>query len=154
MPVQRMERIDALLRHVLGDAVPRVLQSCDVESARITVTAVHTGKDLRNATVRVSVYGDAPLREKAVNILNKRARDFQAAIGKEAGLRCTPRLRFVADESLAKGDRVLSLLSKLESGERDPKADALDDIPRFAPPPRPVFEPVSTLHSGKDDGES
>ncbi len=142
MPVQRMERLDALMRRVLGDAVPRLLQSCDVESARITVTGVHTGKDLRNATVRVSVYGDGPLRVKALNILNKNARHFQDAISREMRLRCTPRLRFVADVSLEKGDRVLSILSKLENGERDPKADALDEIPRFSPPQRPVFEPV------------
>lgn len=143
MAVPRMERMDALLRRVIGEAVPRVFQSIDVDSARVTVTGVHTGKDLRNATVRVSVYGGADLREKTLNILNKHARDFQAAIASEVRMRCTPHLRFVEDESIAKGDKVLSILSKLEQGEKDPSADALADIPRFAPPRRPVFEPLS-----------
>ena len=146
MPVSRMERVDALLRRVLGEAIPRLFQSSDVESARITVTGVHTGKDLRNATVRVSVYGDAAVRARALNILNKRAPDFQRAVNSEMRLRCTPRIRFVEDDSLAKGDRVLSILSKLENGERDPRADALDEIPRFSPPRRPLFEPVSVAH--------
>ena len=46
-------------------------------------------------------------------------------------------------KGIAKGDKVLSILSKLEQGEKDPSADALADIPRFAPPRRPVFEPLS-----------
>lgn len=146
MSVPRMERVDALMKRVIGEAIPRILQSSDVEAARITVTGVHTGKDLRNATVRASVYGEPALREKAVNILNKHARDFQSAVNAEMRLRCTPRIRFVLDESLEKGDKVLSILSKLENGETDPAADEIAAIPRFSPPRAPVFEPVSVSH--------
>ena len=58
MSVSRIERVNSLLKRVIGDAVFRVLMGDDVSTSEITVTGVACGKDLRNATVKVSVFGE------------------------------------------------------------------------------------------------
>ena len=53
MSVDRLERVNSLLKRVIGDAMFRVLLGDDVSPGMITVTGVSCGKDLRNATVRI-----------------------------------------------------------------------------------------------------
>ena len=60
MPVNRLERVNSLLKRVIGDAMFRVLLGDEVSAGLVTVTGVSCGKDLRNATVRISVFGEEP----------------------------------------------------------------------------------------------
>ena len=60
MPVNRLERVNALLKRVIGEAVFRVMQTDDVSPGLITVTGVTCGKDLRNATVHMGAYMPMP----------------------------------------------------------------------------------------------
>ncbi|MBR1870250.1 MAG: 30S ribosome-binding factor RbfA [Kiritimatiellae bacterium] len=113
MAVDRIERINALLKRVLGEAMPRVLANDDVQSILITVTGVFCAADLRDATVSVSVFGDEALQERALGHLVHHARDFQRAIAREVKLKFTPLLHFKLDHSLEKGDKVLQILDSL-----------------------------------------
>ena len=113
MPVNRLERVNALLKRVIGEAVFRVMQSDDVSPGLITVTGVTCGKDLRNATVRVSVFGDEALQKRALGHLVHHEREFQQVVNREVRLKFTPQLRFVLDHSLEKGDHVLAILDTL-----------------------------------------
>jgi len=119
MAVDRIERINSLLKRVIGDAVFRVLMGEDVSSATITVTGVSCGKDLRNATVRVSVFGDAAEQKRVLGIMVRHGHDFERVVNAEVRLKFTPRLRFVLDHSLEKGDHVLALLDSLGMPGRD-----------------------------------
>jgi len=58
MAVDRLERVNSLLKRVIGESVFRVLQGDDVNPGTITVTEVACAKNLRNATVKVSVFGE------------------------------------------------------------------------------------------------
>ena len=87
-----------------GDSVPPGL---------ITVTDVKCGKDLRDATVKISVFGDDALKGTAINHLKHHAKRFQQIINREIRLKFTPRLCFQLDLSLEKGDEVLSILESL-----------------------------------------
>ena len=77
------------------------------------MTGVACGKDLRDATVRVSIFGDDALKKTALQHLKHNARKFQAIINREVRLKFTPRLNFVLDLSLEKGDEVLAILNSL-----------------------------------------
>ena len=63
MAVDRIERVDSLLKRVIAEAMFSVMQGDTVAPGLITVTDVHCGKDLRDATVKVSVFGDDALKE-------------------------------------------------------------------------------------------
>ena len=113
MAVDRLERINSLLKRVIAEAMFSVMQGDTVQPGLITVTDVACGKDLRDATVRISVFGDDRLKETAIRHLKHNVRKFQAIVNREVKIKFTPRLNFVLDRSLEKGDEVLAILNSL-----------------------------------------
>ena len=113
MSVDRLERINSLLKRVIAEAMFSVMQGDSVQPGLITVTGVSCGKDLRDATVRVSVFGDDALKETAMQHLRHNAKRFQQIINREVQMKFTPRLTFQLDLSLEKGDEVLAIIDKL-----------------------------------------
>ena len=73
MAVDRLERINSLLKRVIAESMFTVLQGDSVSPGLITVTDVKCGKDLRDATVRISVFGDDRLKETALQHLKHHA---------------------------------------------------------------------------------
>lgn len=118
MGVDRLERVNSLLKRVIAEGMFSVMQGDSVAPGLITVTDVKCGKDLRDATVKVSVFGDEELKAMALQHLKHRAKQFQQMINREVRLKFTPRLVFQLDRSLEKGDAVLAILNSLpEPGE-------------------------------------
>ena len=113
MSVDRLERINSLLKRVIAEAMFSVMQGDSVQPGLITVTGVSCGKDLRDATVRVSVFADDALKETAMQHLRHNAKRFQQTINREVKMKFTPRLTFQLDLSLEKGDEVLAIIDKL-----------------------------------------
>ena len=123
MAVDRLERVNSLLKRVIGESVFRVLQGDDTNPVLVTVTGVSCAKNLRNATVRVSVFGEPAEQERVLSHLVRRTHDFERIVNSEVRLKFTPQLRFVLDHSLEKGDRVLQLLDSLPDAAPSPAAD-------------------------------
>ena len=123
MGVDRLERVNSLLKRVIAESMYSVMQGDTVQPGLITVTDVKCGKDLRDATVRVSIFGDDALKETAIRHLKHNAKRFQQTINREVRLKFTPRILFQLDRSLEKGDEVLAILSRLD-GQSDATADA------------------------------
>ena len=122
MPVNRLDRVNALLLREIADDLYRVLQSdAEIDIAGVTVTKVECAPNLRTADVWVSVR-DAAEHPKYLRRLSKHAKAIQALINRNLTLRFTPHLRFRLDVGIAKGDRVLDILSHLP-----PPADGADD---------------------------
>lgn len=119
MAVDRIERIDSLLKRVIGDAMFRVMQTDDIGAGLVTVTAVQCARNLRNATVKVSVFGEPDVQQRALRHLTHHAHDFERAINREVRMKFTPQLRFVLDHSIEKGDAVLAMLDRLPPPAND-----------------------------------
>ena len=115
MAVDRLERVNSLLKRVIGEAMFRVLQGDDVNPGTITVTSVSCAKNLRNATVNVSVFGEAAEQNRVLSHIIRRTHDFERIVNAEVRIKFTPQLRFVIDHSLEKGDAVLAIINKLET---------------------------------------
>ena len=113
MAVDRLERINSLLKRVIAESMFSVMQGDSVAPGLITVTGVSCGKDLRDATVSVSVFGDDALKETAMQHLKHNAKRFQQIINREVRMKFTPRLVFKLDLSLERGDEVLAILDTL-----------------------------------------
>ena len=113
MSVDRLERVNSLLRRVIAEGMFQVMQGDTVPAGLITVTGVKCGKDLRDATVGISVFGDDALKETALQHVRHHARDFQQLINRQVRLKFTPRLTFKLDLSIERGDEVLAILDKL-----------------------------------------
>ena len=120
MAVDRIERVNSLLKRVIADSIFRVMASDDVNPGTITVTEVSCAKDLRNATVRVSVFGEPEFQKRALGHLIHHARAFERIVNRDVRMKFTPSLRFELDHSIEKGDKVLALLAEIE--QNAPKA--------------------------------
>ena len=92
--------------------------SQDVKDPRIvglvTVTGVDVSRDLRVATVFVSIYGSEAERAATRDGLDSLASHLRSHIGRALRLRLAPEIVFKADESIARAARIETLLSQLK----------------------------------------
>ena len=125
MTTHRLTRVNELLRRELAQAVPRVLNSAEVDFAAITLTRVVVDANLRRAQVFVSVRGDEPTQQRTLHAIRRHRVDFQRIVAENVVLKYTPQLHFTLDLSVQQGDRVLEILSEL--GPLGPGADETAD---------------------------
>ena len=114
MSIDRLERVNALLRREVGEALYKVFAGDPIDLASITVTRVEVARNLRNATVAVSVFGHDHERGAILRKIANKAKDLQALINRDLFLKYTPRLRFELDGSIERGDHILDVLSHLD----------------------------------------
>lgn len=117
MTVDRLLRVNELLRREIGEAMPEVAEAERFDKASVTVTGVSADRDLKHARVSVSVMGDEADHEEIVARINRHRKDIQARIGKRIKMKFTPRLTFRLDKSMRKGLRVLDIMAQLETNE-------------------------------------
>ena len=123
MAIDRLERVNALLRREVAEALFKVMASERVDMAAITVTRVETARNLRHAKVYVSIFGHEHERGTIMSRLTRKHGELQRLINRDLTLKYTPRLEFRFDDSIAKGDHILDVLSHLDSSNRSDQSD-------------------------------
>ncbi len=83
----------------------------------VTVTAVEMTRDLRHATVYVSVMGDDADIKATFEGLGSVASHLRSMLGKTLRLRSAPEVHFRADESIARASRIEQLLAQIKHHE-------------------------------------
>ena len=128
----RLERVRELLKRELGEIIRRELPIS--EAGLITVNEVGVAPDLKSATVFVGVIGTPEQRKKAANLLEKESKRIQGLIGRAVVLKYTPHLKFVIDEAIERGNRVLEILEEIEkSSPSSAPAEPTKPIPNEGP---------------------
>ena len=118
MAVDRLERVNALLRREIGEALYHVFNG-EIDLAAVTITRVETARNLRTASVSVSVFGHQTERGRILRALADKHAALQSLINRDCHLKYTPRLRFMLDTSIEKGDHILALLGKIDGDVED-----------------------------------
>jgi ribosome-binding factor A len=113
MSNSRMRRVDEAIRQVIGDALAGEVK--DPRVGFITVTDVRTSPDLRHARVYVSVLGGEQEREDSLRGLRSAHGFLQARVAGELGLKRTPALRFLYDDTTDRAMRVDALIDEIGS---------------------------------------
>ncbi len=126
MSIDRITRVNELMRRVLTQALYDLIGADEIDHAAVTIRSVEVTRDLHQARVRVSILGHEDERPKLLAVLKRYRREMQTTINSEMTLRYTPRLNFVLDTSVEKGDHVLDILHRLEADEQPPSNDAED----------------------------
>lgn len=108
----RLERVRELLKREIGEVIRRELPVNDV--GVISVNDVEVAPNLQNATVFIGVLGGAPQKKKAMEALDKNRKRIQGLVAGAVVLKYTPHLRFILDDSVERGNRVLRILDELE----------------------------------------
>ncbi len=126
MSIDRIKRVNEMIRRELGLALFRTGQGEDAEVGKISFVDVAVARDLREASVQVSIMGTEAEAEVLMKWLRRHRVDFQAHLAKTIALKYTPKLFFKQTQSILKGDKVLSILSQIVIPEDsdDPAGDA------------------------------
>lgn len=108
----RHERVRELLKREVGEVIRREIPID--EAGLLTVNEVGVASDLKSATVFVGVIGTPEQRKKAAALLERESKRLQSLVGRAVVLKYTPHLKFVIDQSIERGNRVLEILEELE----------------------------------------
>jgi len=119
MSVDRLERVNALIKREIGESLFHIMTDSDFDFAAVTVTHVVTSRNLRTARVLVSIMGDEDKKTRMLGMLRRRRPDIQQAINRDLTLKYTPKLHFHLDRSIEAGDHVLDILTKLDGQDVD-----------------------------------
>jgi len=113
----RLERVRELLKREIGEVIRRQLPINEV--GLINVNDVDVAPDLHNATVYIGVLGGEAQKKRAMEALEQSRKRIQGYLGKAIVLKYTPQLRFVLDESVERGNKILRLLDELEKSDTE-----------------------------------
>ena len=112
MPSHRLQRVRELLKREIGEAIRREIPVD--QAGLVTVNDVDVTGDLRQATVFIGVLGNPEQQRTGLALLQKNRVRLQGLVAKSVILKYTPQLRFVVDDSVARGNRVLDIIAELE----------------------------------------
>ena len=117
MPSLRTQRVRELLKRAIGETIRREFPVS--EAGLITVNDVDVPGDLKSATVYLSILGNVDQQKRGFNLLNEHRKRIQSLVGRSVVLKFTPTLRFVLDDSVVRGNRVLEIIEELEKKPGD-----------------------------------
>ena len=112
MPSLRIQRVRELLKREIGEAIRREFHVS--EAGLITVNDVDVAGDLKSATVFISILGNPDQQKRGFQKLTEQRIRIQGLVAKAVILKYTPALKFVLDDSIVRGNRVLQIIEELE----------------------------------------
>ncbi|XP_073029443.1 LOW QUALITY PROTEIN: probable ribosome-binding factor A, chloroplastic [Primulina eburnea] len=96
-------------------------------SSLTTISDVEVSSDLQVVKVYVSVFGDERGKEVSLAGLKSKAKYVRSELGRRMKLRLTPEIRFIEDESLERGSRVLEILDRIKDENEKKAIEGEDD---------------------------
>lgn len=123
---RRADRVGEAVREEVAAFLARDAKDPRI-SGLVTVTAVEMARDLRHATVFVSVMGDEAAKTSTLEALSGMAPHLRGRVGRALRLQFAPELSFRLDQSVQRAARIETLLAQIkrdESPADDGAADA------------------------------
>ena len=109
---RRTERLNSQIRRDLSELLLYEVKDPRV-SGVVSVTRVDVSPDIQSAKVYVSVYGTLREKEKTMAALSSAAGFLRRHLRGRLDTRQTPTLRFLLDDTLTEGNKMLDLLDSL-----------------------------------------
>ncbi len=118
MPSLRLQRVRELLKREIGEVIRREFPVS--EAGLISVNDVDVAGDLHSAVVFISILGTAEQQKRGLLMLTRHRKRIQGLVGRAVVLKYTPTLKFVIDDSVVRGNRVLQIIEELEKSNPNP----------------------------------
>jgi ribosome-binding factor A len=109
----RLQRVRELLKREIGEVIRREFPA-GAGHGLITVNDVAVGGDLHSAAVYIGILGNAEQQKHGWQLLQQHRKRIQGLVGRSVILKYTPQLRFIMDESVEQGNKVLKIMEELE----------------------------------------
>lgn len=116
----RIQRVSELLKRELGEILRREIPVS--EYGLISVNDVQIAPDLHTANVYVGVLGRAEQKKLALEFLAAQRKPIQGMLARSVILKFTPQLKFILDDSIERGNRVLAILDELDRPPQPPQS--------------------------------
>jgi ribosome-binding factor A len=111
-----MQRVRELLKRAIGETLRREFPVS--ETGLVTVNDVDVAGDLKSATVFISILGSPDQQKRGFQLLDQHRKRIQGLVGRAVVLKYTPTLRFVLDDSVVRGNRVLKIIEEIEQSDK------------------------------------
>jgi len=113
-PKWHVERLSELLHREIGTVIAQDLRDPGIPGI-ITVTEVKLSKDVRNATVYVSVMdGDKEEKEGVLDALSRATPFIKRAVASRMSVKNFPHIIFKLDTSIEHGQRINELFKGIQ----------------------------------------
>ena len=112
MPSLRRQRVRELLKRAIGEAIRREFPVD--EAGLVSVNDVDVAGDLHSAIVFISILGNAEQQKRGISLLTRHRKRIQSLVARAVVLKYTPTLKFLMDDSVVRGNRVLEIIEELE----------------------------------------
>jgi ribosome-binding factor A len=112
MPSLRLQRVRELLKREIGEVIRREFPVS--EAGLVTANDVDVAGDLHSAVVFISILGSADQQKRGLDLLTRHRKRIQGLVGRAIVLKYTPTLKFIMDDSVARGNKVLQIIEELE----------------------------------------
>ena len=119
MPSHRIERVREVLKRAIGEAIRREFNV--TEAGLISVNDVDCAGDLKSAVVFVSILGNADQQKRGFTLLTEHRTRIQSLMARAVVLKYTPTLKFIVDDTLVRGNRVMQILDELDKSSPLPE---------------------------------
>ncbi len=111
MAGERMRKVNEMLRETISEIISREIDlPLDVF---VTITHVDTTRDLKHATVYITVLPDGK-RSSTIQFLQGTHGHIQKELGERVKLKFTPRLHFSFDQAEIKAQHIRDTLDSIE----------------------------------------
>jgi ribosome-binding factor A len=107
----RPERLSEAIKKEVSELLTEELK--DPRIGFVSITSVEVSKDLRYASVFVSVFGEPDKRKASLEALQKAQGFIRGELAKRIRLRYTPEINFKLDESIERGSRLITLMNEV-----------------------------------------
>ena len=112
MPSLRLQRVRELLKRAIGEVIQREFPVS--EAGLVTVNDVDVAGDLHSAVVFISILGNVEQQKRGLDLLTRHRKRIQGLVGRAVVLKYTPTLKFIIDDSVVRGNRVLQIIEEIE----------------------------------------
>ena len=112
----RSLRVRELLKREIGEAIRREIPVA--EGGLVTVNDVDVASDLHTALVFISILGNAEQQKRGIALLNQHRLRIQSLVAHSVILKYTPKLRFIMDDSVVRGNRVMQIFDELAKADK------------------------------------
>lgn len=129
---RRVARVSELIKREVSKMLLQDIKDDRVGAGMVSVTDVDVSGDLQHAKIFVSIYGSPAAKAETMAGLKAATGFVRSELGQRIRLRRTPEVMFLEDNSLERGDRILSLLNRISQERQDssPNPDSMDETTR------------------------
>lgn len=113
----RNERVRKTLMKEIADIIQKDVRDPRINGV-VSITDIELSHDNSFAKVYFSVFSTSEdAKKQTIEALEDNVSKIRYEVGKRIRLRLTPELRFIPDDSLERGTRVMDLIDKVSKGE-------------------------------------